>query len=50
MLAADSVEILGNLGTLVRTLDAVRADCLMLTNRRTRLTHPKVFRAARAPS
>ncbi|MFL6129971.1 MAG: TrmH family RNA methyltransferase [Mycobacteriales bacterium] len=46
VLVADAVEIPGNLGTLLRTLDAVRADCLVLTNRRTRLTHPKVFRGS----
>jgi tRNA G18 (ribose-2'-O)-methylase SpoU len=46
LLVADAVEIPGNLGTLVRTLDAVRADCLVLTNRRTRVTHPKVFRGS----
>jgi TrmH family RNA methyltransferase len=45
-LVADGVEIPGNLGTLIRTLDACRADCLVLTNRRTRLTHPKVIRAS----
>jgi RNA methyltransferase, TrmH family len=46
VLVADAVEIPGNLGTLIRTLDAVRADALLLTNRRTRLTHPKVFRGS----
>ena len=46
ILVADGVEIPGNLGTLIRTLDACRADCLVLTNRRTRLTHPKVIRAS----
>lgn len=46
ILIADGLEIPGNLGTLIRTLDACRADCLVLTNRRTRLTHPKVFRAS----
>lgn len=46
VLVADGVEIPGNLGTLIRTLDACRADCLVLTNRRTRLTHPKVIRAS----
>jgi TrmH family RNA methyltransferase len=45
-LVADGVEIPGNLGTLIRTLDACRADCLVLTNRKTRLTHPKVIRAS----
>jgi TrmH family RNA methyltransferase len=50
VLVADAVEIPGNLGTLLRTLDACRADCLILTNRRTRLTHPKVFRASHGMS
>ena len=46
-LVADAIEIPGNLGTLLRTLDACGADCLVLTNRRTRLSHPKVFRGSR---
>jgi tRNA G18 (ribose-2'-O)-methylase SpoU len=46
VLVADAVEIPGNLGTLIRSLDASRADCLILTNRRTRLTHPKVFKGS----
>jgi tRNA G18 (ribose-2'-O)-methylase SpoU len=46
VLVADAVEIPGNLGTLIRTLDAVGADALVMTNRRTRLTHPKVFRGS----
>jgi tRNA G18 (ribose-2'-O)-methylase SpoU len=46
VMVADGIEIPGNLGTLIRTLDACRVDCLILTNRRTRLTHPKVFRAS----
>jgi tRNA G18 (ribose-2'-O)-methylase SpoU len=46
VMVADGMEIPGNLGTLIRTLDACRGDCLVLTNRRTRLTHPKVFRAS----
>jgi len=46
VMVADGMEIPGNLGTLIRTLDAAGADCLVLTNRRTRLTHPKVFRAS----
>ncbi|HET9255370.1 MAG TPA: TrmH family RNA methyltransferase [Pseudonocardiaceae bacterium] len=46
IMVADGMEIPGNLGTLIRTLDAAAADCLVLTNRRTRLTHPKVFRAS----
>ena len=46
MLVADAVEIPGNLGTLIRSLDACAADCLVLTNRRTRLTHPKVLKGS----
>ncbi|MGE5830925.1 MAG: TrmH family RNA methyltransferase, partial [Micromonosporaceae bacterium] len=41
------IEIPGNLGALVRTLDACGGDCLVLTNRRTRLSHPGVFRGSR---
>jgi TrmH family RNA methyltransferase len=47
VLVADAIEIPGNLGTLLRTLDACGADCLVMTNRRTRLSHPKVFRGSR---
>jgi len=50
VLVADGIEIPGNLGTLFRTLDACAADCLVLTNRRTRLTHPKVLRASQGMS
>lgn len=50
VLVADGLEIPGNLGTLIRTLDACRADCLILTNRKVRLTHPKVFRGSHGTS
>ena len=50
VLVADGMEIPGNLGTLLRTMDAVAADCLVLTNRRTRLSHPKVFRGSHGMS
>jgi RNA methyltransferase, TrmH family len=50
VLVMDGVEIPGNLGTLVRTMDACAADCLVLTNRRTRLTHPKVLRSSQGMS
>ena len=46
VLVLDGIEIPGNLGTLIRTADACAADCLELTNRRTRLTHPKVLRSS----
>jgi len=47
VLVADAIEIPGNLGTLLRTLDACGGDCLIVTNRRTRLNHPRVFRGSR---
>jgi len=50
VLVADGLEIPGNLGTLIRTLDACAADCLVLTNRKVRLTHPKVFRGSHGTS
>jgi TrmH family RNA methyltransferase len=47
VLVADGVEYAGNLGTLIRTVDAAHADCLVLTNRRARRSHPKVLSASR---
>jgi tRNA G18 (ribose-2'-O)-methylase SpoU len=47
VLVADAIEIPGNRGTLLRTLDACGGDCLLLTNRRARLIQPKVFRGSR---
>jgi TrmH family RNA methyltransferase len=47
VLVADGVEYAGNLGTLIRTVDAARADCLVLTSRRARLTHPTVYAGSR---
>ncbi|WP_020575766.1 TrmH family RNA methyltransferase [Actinopolymorpha alba] len=47
VLVADGIEYAGNLGTLIRTADACRADCLLVTNRRVRLSHPRVFGASR---
>lgn len=50
VLVTDAVEIPGNLGTLIRTLDGVKADLLIMTNRRTRMSHPKVFRGSQGMS
>ena len=47
VLVADAIEIPGNLGTMLRTVDACGASAVLLTNRRTRLSHPKVFRGSR---
>jgi TrmH family RNA methyltransferase len=47
VLVADGIEYAGNLGTLIRTVDACGADGLVLTGTTARLTHPKVFTASR---
>ncbi len=47
VLVADGVEYAGNLGTLIRTVDAAHADCLVLTSRRARRSHPAVYAASR---
>lgn len=46
----DGLEIVGNVGTVVRTADAVGADAVVLTNRRVRLTHPKLVHASMGAS
>lgn len=46
VVVADGLEIPGNVGTLLRTMDAVAADALLCVNRRVRVSHPKVFRAS----
>jgi TrmH family RNA methyltransferase len=50
VLVSDGIEIPGNLGTLIRSLDACAADALVMTNRRTRMSHPKVFRGSQGMS
>lgn len=47
LLVADGIQYAGNLGTLIRTVDACGADGLLLTNPVARLTNPKVFVASR---
>jgi RNA methyltransferase, TrmH family len=42
----DGVEIPGNVGTIMRTMDGVQADALIVCNRRARMTHPKIIRAS----
>jgi TrmH family RNA methyltransferase len=46
VLVSDGIEQPGNLGTLIRTLDACGADALVLTNTRTRRSNIKTFRAS----
>jgi TrmH family RNA methyltransferase len=47
VLVADGIEYAGNLGALVRTVDACAADALVLTRATARITHPKAFTASR---
>ena len=47
VLVADGIEYAGNLGSLVRTVDACAADALVLTRATARVTHPKAFAASR---
>lgn len=42
----DGVEIPGNIGTVLRTMDGCGAHALILCNRRARLTHPKLIKGS----
>lgn len=42
----DGVEIPGNIGTMLRTLDGAGADAMLICNRRARLTHPKILKGS----
>jgi TrmH family RNA methyltransferase len=50
MLVLDGLEVLGNVGTAVRSAQASGADAVLLTNRRVRLTHPRLIHASMAAS
>ena len=50
VVVADGLENPGNLGTLLRTADGAGADLVMITNRRTHVSHPQVFRASHGMS
>ncbi len=50
VVVGDGIEIPGNLGTLIRSMEACAADLLVLTNRRTRMSHPKVLRGSQGMS
>lgn len=50
VLVADGLETPGNLGTLIRTLDGCAADALLVTDARTSVLHPQVFRASHGTS
>jgi TrmH family RNA methyltransferase len=46
LVVLDGLEIVGNVGTVIRCVDAVGADALVLTNRKVRLTHPKLVHSS----
>jgi len=42
----DGLEIQGNVGTITRSADATQVDLIILTNKRVRLTHPKLIKSS----
>lgn len=46
----DGLEIPGNVGTVIRCADAVGAHGVIVTNRRTRLSHPKLLHSSMGSS
>jgi TrmH family RNA methyltransferase len=50
VIVLDGLEIPGNIGTIIRCADAVGADAVIITNRRTRLSHPKLLHSSMGSS
>lgn len=46
LVVLDGLEIPGNIGTIVRCADSTGADGIVITNRRTRLSHPKLIHSS----
>lgn len=46
LIVLDGLEIPGNVGTIIRCADSAGADGVVITNRRTRLTHPKLIHSS----
>ena len=46
VMVLDGLEIPGNVGTIIRTADGAGADAVVITNRRTRLSHPKLIHSS----
>lgn len=42
----DGLEIPGNIGTIIRSCDGTNTDAVIICNRKTRLTHPKIVRSS----
>lgn len=50
LVVLDGLEIPGNVGTVIRCADAVGAHGVIITNRRTRLSHPKLLHSSMGSS
>jgi RNA methyltransferase, TrmH family len=50
VIVLDALEIPGNVGTIVRCADSTGADGVIVTNRRTRLSHPKLIHSSMGSS
>ena len=50
LMVLDGLEIPGNVGTIIRCADAVGAHGIVITNRRTRLSHPKLLHSSMGSS
>jgi TrmH family RNA methyltransferase len=50
ILVLDGLEVMGNVGTAIRSAQASGAAAVLLTNRRVRLTHPRLIHASMAAS
>ena len=46
VLVIDSIEIPGNVGTILRASDGANIDAVFLCNRRARITHPKIIKGS----
>jgi len=46
LLVLDGLQIPGNIGTIIRCADGAGADGIIITNRKQRLSHPRVVRAS----
>lgn len=46
VIVLDGLEIPGNVGTVVRSADGTDVDAVIITNKKTRLTHPKFIRSS----
>ncbi|HEX4208194.1 MAG TPA: TrmH family RNA methyltransferase [Ktedonobacteraceae bacterium] len=46
ILVLDGLQIPGNIGTIIRSADGAGADAIIITNRKQRLSHPRLVRAS----